>query len=96
MAFKKDFTVEKYYYTYYYTLGITFFELIPELNVEILLVGAYLLNRSAYVKSPLPALMATLSLKGFNPRKNGASRPCCPDIASIGLVFWYKMLLEGH
>ena len=88
MAFKKDFTVEKYYYTY------TFFELIPELNVEILL-GAYLLNRSAYVKSPLPAFMATLSLKGFNPRKNGASR-ACPATASIGLVFWYKMLLEGH
>ena len=64
--------------------------------MEIQVLGAYLLNRSAYVKSPLPALMATRSLKGFNPRKNGASRPCCPDMASIGLVFWYKMLLEGH
>ena len=97
ILFRKDFTGGKILLPiyYYYILGNTFFELIPELNVEIQ-VGAYLLNRSAYVKSPLPALMATRSLKGFNPRKNGASRPCCPDMASIGLVFWYKMLLEGH
>ena len=60
--------------------GMAFFYLIRNKNKA---AAAYLLKRSAYVKSPLAALMATLSLKGFNPRKKGASSPW-PRKDSIG------------
>ena len=74
--------IEALFVSVYNLNGTASFYLIRNKN-KAATAAAYLLKRSAYVKSPLAALMATLSLKGFNPRKKGASSPW-PRKDSIG------------